>query len=93
MKRVFGGYFKNPFFGRIQGFNKPNADDREESICTAMSLCILKDLNNGIQQYIDYVNGLDYLGYRNGAAIAEAVNYDSNLLSSIILSGISNVWN
>ena len=80
-------------FYSLQGFNKPNADDREESICTAMSLCILKDLNNGIQQYIDYDNGLDYLGYRNGAAIAEAVNYDSNLLSSIILSGISNVWN
>ena len=77
-------------FYSLQGLNKPFADEKEESICTAMSLCILKDFYEDIQIHIDYVKGLEYAGYRNGAAIAEKVNYNSSLLSSIILSEISN---
>lgn len=80
-------------FYSLQGLNKPFAGEKEESICTAMSLCILKYFYEDIQIYIDYVKGLENVGYRNGAALAEEVNYDSSLLSSIILSKTSNSKN
>ena len=77
-------------FYAIQGIDKPFADEKEESICSAMSLCILKDFYEDIERYINHVKGLENLGYRNGAAIAEDVNYESSLLSSIILNETSD---
>ena len=78
-------------FYSLQGLDKSFADNLEESMCTAMSLCILKDFYSNIQSHIDYVKGLENLGYKNGVAIAESVNYESSELSLIILKEAENV--
>jgi len=84
-------------FYSLLGLDKPFADEREESICVAMSLCVLKDFGvdielrkDDIESWVDYVSKLDNLGYRKGATVAAAVNYNSNKLSSLILKEASN---
>ena len=78
-------------FYSLLGLDKSFANDLEESICTAMSLCILKDFYSNIQSHIDYIKGHENLGYKNGIDIAESVNYKSSELSLIILKEAENV--
>lgn len=78
-------------FYSLLGLDKSFANNVEESICTAMSLCILKDFYRNIQSHIDYVKRIDNLSYRNGVAIAESANYDSNQLSLIVLKETENM--
>lgn len=77
-------------FYSIKGIDKTFADDREETICSAMSLCILKGFYDDIQRHIDHVKGLENFAYRDGAALAESVNYDSNKLRLIIIIETEN---
>lgn len=76
-------------FYSLQGIDKPLADTREEMICSAMSLCILKDFYDNIQRHIDHVNALENVGYRNGGILAERLNYNSRKLANMIMSGFS----
>ena len=78
-------------FYALRGLDKTIADEKEEAVCTAMSLCILKDFYEDIQRHIDYVKGLENFCYRNGATIAESVNYESNKLFLIVLKEAENV--
>lgn len=76
-------------FYSLQGIDKPLADTREEMICSAMSLCILKDFYDNIQRHIDHVNALEDVGYRTGGILAERLNYNSRKLANMIMSGFS----
>ena len=84
-------------FYSLLGLDRPFANEREESICTAMSLCVLKDFGidielrkGNIESWVEYVSNLDNIGYRNGADVAEGVNYNSDKLSLIILKETRN---
>lgn len=74
-------------FYSLQGIDKPLSDTREEMICSAMSLCILKDFYDNIQRHIDYVNALEDVRYRTGGILAERLNYNSMKLANMIMSG------
>lgn len=63
------------------GLEKKRADNNEEAICTAASLIYLYDTNRaGFDIHNNYVKNLGNEGYRNGAALAEEVNYSFNKL-------------
>lgn len=79
-------------FYSLKGLDKPFADVNEESISTAMSLCILKDFGVDIEQHngdyeswVEYVSKLENTGYRKGAIVAKSVNYNSENLRDLIL--------
>ena len=80
-------------FYAIKGLDKPFADEYEESICTAMSLCALKsfsaDLTKSIDNYeswLEYVSKLKNNGYRNGAKVAQSLDFNCKNLRDFILS-------
>ena len=67
------------------GLQKPSADEREESICSAASLIILHDMYPAFfDTFNNHVKALSNNAYRAGAALAAKVNYDINILASII---------
>lgn len=73
---VFWDYF---------GFKKPSATVEEESICTAVSLIMIKNLYPSFFEiYKRYVDELDDIGYRNGLKVAQEVSYDINKIRSRI---------
>lgn len=73
-------------FYSIKGLDKPFSDEYEESICTAMSLCVLKDFCVDIESWVEYVSKLENNGYRNGAQVAQTFNFNSKNLRDLILS-------
>lgn len=77
-------------FYSLHGIDKPLADAGEEMICSAMSLCILKEFCNNIHKYIDYVNSLENVGYRNGGILAKSLNYSSSKLATMIMDGFDS---
>lgn len=67
------------------GLKKKKADESEETICTAASLIFLhqkhlEEFNN----YDIHVRGLEREGYRNGAILAESINYDFDELIKLV---------
>jgi len=73
---VFRAYF---------GMNKPKANDQEESICSAASLIVVKKLYPDIfPVYKKYVEALKISAYRNGATLADGLNYDIEKLKCLI---------
>lgn len=67
---VFWDYF---------GFEKPFATDEEESICTAVSLIMIKKLYPSfLEKYEQHIDNLSYVGYRNGLKVAQETSYDIN---------------
>lgn len=64
---------------------KPQADEEEESICSAASLIILKTLYpQSFPSYMKHVLGLSNNGYRKGANLASEIHYDIYKLKIII---------
>lgn len=72
-------------FYSLKGLDKSFADNYEESVCTAMSLCILKDFIGDITKWVDYVSNLKNIGYRNGAQVAKEIDFNSQQLSRRII--------
>ena len=67
------------------GLEKPLADNREETICSAASLIVLRDLYSTFFTAFDnYTRTLSDNAYREGAYLAENVNYDINILANMI---------
>lgn len=67
------------------GLEKPLADNREETICSAASLIVLRDLYPTFFIAFDnYTRALSDNAYREGAYLAENVNYDINILANMI---------
>lgn len=68
------------------GFNKPSAVEREESICSAVSLITIKELcPNDFQRYLEHVNNLDNVAYRNGIIIAKSCSFNINEIKKLII--------
>ena len=67
------------------GLNKPRANDMEEAICTAASLITLYNLYpERFESYNDYVQKLEYNGYRKGAKVATDIKYSMTALKELI---------
>ena len=72
-------------FYSIKGIDKPLADAKEESICSAMSLIIVRELSPiSFGRYFDYVSKLENESWRKGAEIAKSINFDIIKLVAII---------
>lgn len=69
----------------LYGIDKELADEKEEAICTAMSLCCLKYYGKKLEQYTNYVQSLEREGYKNGFIEAQAVDFDVLKLSHKII--------
>ena len=69
----------------LYGIDKKLADEKEEAICTAMSLCCLKHFRKNIDRWNEYVKSLKREGYRNGFDEAQAVDFDVFRLSKKII--------
>ena len=73
---VFRAYF---------GMDKPRANDKEEALCTAAALMVIKMLcPNDFEFYEDYTANLEYCGYRNGVLLAKTLEYDMEYLRNEI---------
>lgn len=72
-------------FYSVKGLDKTFADDREENICAAMSLIIIRELfPESFDLYYDYVAGLSDEAYSLGAGLATEMHYDINMLKQEI---------
>ena len=67
------------------GLEKVKADDKEESICTAASLCMISELYPlELNRYIEILRRESNNGYREGVSVAEKVGYTfANLICLI----------
>lgn len=69
------------------GIDKPNAGDLEETICTAASLMMVKELYpEDFNEKNNYVKDLRYIGYRHGAEHAKQLEYNFYKLKQEIIS-------
>ena len=73
----------------LYGIDKELADEKEEAICTAMSLCCLKYYGKELEQYTIYVQFLEREGYKNGFKEAQAVGFDVLKLSHKIIDAFT----
>ena len=73
----------------LYGIDKELADEKEEAICTAMSLCCLKYFCKNIDKWTNHVQSLKREGYRNGFEEAQAVDFDAFRLSKIIIDNVA----
>ena len=81
----FSHEFMHYTFYSIFGLGKPHADDFEESICSAASLIVIKDLYpDSFDSYKKHVEGLANADYRAGAEVANNVGYDFAELVKLI---------
>ena len=72
-------------FRTYLGINKPHANAREETICSAAALITIKHLYPSHFNMCDeHVRGLSNTAYRNGAYLAESIGYDFQRLKGII---------
>lgn len=72
-------------FYASKGIDKEIADENEESICTAVSLIVLKELYpDGFEIQNNYVKTLQNEGYRRGADLAASVKYDMQQIKNMI---------
>lgn len=72
-------------FYAVYGLDKPLADQQEESICSAASLCVLKQLDvNSFFIYSNHILCLDNKAYHQGAFVAKNIDYDFEKLKEII---------
>lgn len=65
--------------------DKKLADEKEEAICSAMSLCCLKYFGKNIDGWNNHVKSLEREGYRNGYFEALSVDFDVLKLSHKII--------
>lgn len=72
-------------FYSLCGIDKRFAADSEESICTAMSLCIVKEYTQDFAFWTKHVDNLSNMGYKNGLKVASEVGFDCYKLRDIIL--------
>lgn len=73
---VFWDYF---------GLNKKRATEIEETICTAASLIVLKNMYpDDFNRYEQYTANLNNLGYRSGVPLAKKICYDMEKIKYMI---------
>lgn len=73
---VFWDYF---------GLNKKRATEREETICTAASLIVLKNMYpDDFDRFEQSTASEAYIGYRNGVPLAKGISYDMEKIKALI---------
>lgn len=81
----FSHEFTHYMFYIKYGLDKPKADYREESICSAASLIALKELCPcELEKYCEHVKNLNIDMYRYGFDIAEEAEYSFENLKKLI---------
>lgn len=81
----FSHEFTHYMFYIKYGLDKPKADCREESICSAASLIALKELCPcELEKYCEHVKNLNIDMYRYGFDIAEEAEYSFENLKKLI---------
>lgn len=74
-------------FFSIVGLDKEKARDDEESICTAVSLCLMSTMApNDLQAYKEHVSKHEYDGYRKGLDVAEEHGFSFISIKNTILN-------
>lgn len=68
------------------GIEKKDAEEYEESICTAMSLCFLNGNSRNFRAWCNHVKKLKYEGYRKGYDVALECDFDPVKLRDKILA-------
>ena len=68
------------------GIDKKHAEEYEESICSAMSLCFLNGYSRHFDRWCKHVRKLKYEGYRKGYDVALECNFDPIKLRDKILA-------
>lgn len=72
-------------FRAYLGINKPHANEQEETICSAAAVMTIKLLYPlDFSSYDKHIRGLGNNAYRNGAYLAESIQYDFQKLKSMI---------
>ncbi|MCH5351663.1 MAG: hypothetical protein J1F39_06830 [Clostridiales bacterium] len=72
------------------GLDKKQANEYEESICSAMSLCMLYGNCKNFDSWCDHVKGLKNNGYRKGYDVAKGCNFDAAKLRDKIYDEIDD---
>lgn len=75
------------------GLNRAQADDREEGICSGMSLCFMKLHSADFDNWCKYIQHHDNLAYRSGYDFANKVEFDLQKFSKElknVLQAMSN---
>ncbi len=74
-------------FFSVFGIDKKRANETEESICTAASLCVIHDLIPQVfQGWCNYVQNLSNKAYATGLDVAKKVNFSLADLLPLVLS-------
>ena len=68
------------------GIDKKHAEEYEESMCTAMSLCFLSGCGRNFRRWCNHVRKLKNEGYRKGYDIALKCDFDPVKLRDKILA-------
>lgn len=68
------------------GIDKKDAEEYEESMCTAMSLCFLNGNSRNFRRWCKHVKKLKYEGYRKGYDVALECDFDPVKLRDKILA-------
>lgn len=83
----FSHELTHAIFFYYYGLNKPRAINREESICSAVSLISIKELcPNYFEKYLKYVSELKNTSYRDGINIAESCSFNLNEINKMIVN-------
>ena len=71
----------------IKGLDKEFADDAEETICTAMSLIMLKTFcdDETFNSYCRHVRSLKYTGYKDGYDLALSLDFNEEKIAKYII--------
>lgn len=81
----FGHELMHYVFYVRKGIGKELADEKEEAICTAVSLIVIKKFYPHVfETYNAYVRTLPREGYRNGVDIARIIDYDIEKIKELI---------
>lgn len=81
----FAHELTHALFYSIYGFDKPKALEKEENICTAVSLMVIEDLcPEELAFFLLYVKNLDEPKYRNGFYLYKKTRKDYNTIIDMI---------
>lgn len=73
-------------FYSLSGLDKKQADDKEESICCAMSLFAISQLcPERLSEYENYTSNHEYYGYSAGYGVIQDFEYNGEPLSQEII--------
>lgn len=91
LKELFINFFMSCaiLFITAHGIDKKFADEKEEAICSVMSLCCLKYFGKNIDGWNKHVKSLEREGYTNGYFEALSIDFDVLKLSRKIIDNFT----